>query len=209
MRIAGKLTDTDWRALKARLETSPNQQLWISAYRRFYRGRIDARYLDPMRSIEKHDRELGEGFAIVALFCTLIEYLESCERGYSFHLVGNTGYQLQPHEYNERQAAGYFKDFLRTRTPFSALVPARLVDSFYRDVRCGLLHEARTKGGWTISSKASGGILVAQSGRQITLFRRELRPALETYLTDYKERLMAHRDTQAAFIRKFDHLSTH
>ena len=142
----------------------------------------------------------------MALFCTLVEYLESCERGDNFRFVGNTKTTLQPHEYNERQAAAHFKDFLRTRTPFSTLVPAGLVDSFYRDVRCGLLHEARTKSAWTISTKASGGQLVSQQGSKITLFRNELIPAVEKYLANYRQRLLTDPNTQAAFIRKFDHL---
>jgi len=114
MRVAGKRTDVDWCAFRARLTTAPTPSLWATAFRRFYRSRIDTRYLRPMSAIKRQDRQLGEGFAIVALFCTLIEYLESCERGYNFHLVGRTGYKLQQHEYSERQAAGYFKDFLRS-----------------------------------------------------------------------------------------------
>jgi len=143
---------------------------------------------------------------MVALFCTLVEYLESCEKGDNFRFVGRTNTTLRPHEYNERQAAGYFRAFLRTRTPFSTLVPAGLVDSFYRDVRCGLLHEARTRGGWTISTKPSGGRLLSQRGSKITLFRNELIPAVEKYIEDYRQRLLTDPNTQAAFMRKFDHL---
>src|SRR5712692_3482640 len=143
MKIAGKQTDGKWTSLKKRLQSKPTGRLWASAFRRFYRARIDTRYLDPIASIKEHDRQLGEGFTIVALFCTLVEYLESCERGKNFRFVGKSKTTLGPYEYCERDAAGYFKDFLRTRVPFNALVPAALVDSFYRDVRCALLHEAR------------------------------------------------------------------
>jgi hypothetical protein len=207
MKIAGKQTDGKWILLKQRLQSKPTRRLWASAFSGFYRKRIDTRYLDPIASIKRHDRELGEGFAIVALFCTLIEYLESCERGRNFRLVGRSNTTLGDYEYSERDAAGYFKDFLRTRVPFNALVPGDLVESFYRDVRCGLLHEARTKGGWSISAKPSRGLLVLQRGTEITLFRNELSSALELYIADYRQRLMSDLNTQAAFIRKFDHLS--
>lgn len=207
MRIAGKQTDKGWFTAKTRLQSKPTRRLWDSAFRRFYRARIDTRYLDPMVSIAARDTECGEGFAIVALFCSLVEFLESCERGDSFRFLGNTKAALQPHEYSERQASRYFRDFLRTRLPFSTLIPAALVDSFYRDVRCGLFHEARTKGGWVISTAPSGGALVvAQKGGQITLFRNELVPALEKYILDYRHRLLTNGSTQQAFIRKFDHL---
>ena len=193
-------------ALKKRLQSNPTQRLWGSAFHRFYRTRIDTRYLHPIASIQQDDTQRGEGFAIAALFCTLIEFLESCERGDNFRFIGRTGAKLQPNEYNERQASSYFKGFLRTRKPFNTLIPSMLVDSFYQNVRCGLLHEARTKGGWVISTRASGGALISQKGGQITLFRNQLIPALETYFLEYRKRLLNNPTTQQAFIRKFDHL---
>jgi hypothetical protein len=206
MRIAGKNTAKQWKALKKRLQSKPTQRLWGSAFRRFYRMRIDTRYLQPLASIQQHDAQLGEGFAIAALFCSLIEFLESCERGDNFHFIGQTGDTLQLNEYSERQAARYFKEFLKTRKPLDSLIPSTLVDSFYRDVRCGLLHEARTKGGWFISTAASRGALISQKGGKITLYRNRLVPALEEYFCEYRTRLFTDPGTQQAFIRKFDHL---
>lgn len=206
MRIAGKRTVRRWHALRTRLQATPNKRVWMSAFDHFYLERIRTRYLNPIASISAYDTHLGEGFAIVALCCTLIEYLESCEQGDNFRYLGRTGAALGPHEYSERQASVYFKNFLRARSPFSTLVPANLIESFYRDVRCGLLHEARTKGGWTLSTADSKGRLVRQRGTSITLFRNELVRALEDYLQDYRHRLLTNANTQAAFIRKFDYL---
>ena len=206
MRIAGRNTAKQWKALRRRLQSKPTYRLWDSAYRRFYRLRIDTRYLQPIQSIRQHDTRLGEGFAIAALLCSLIEFLESCEKGDNFHFIGRTGYTLQPNEYSERQASRYFKDFLKMRKPFDSLVPATLVDSFYQDLRCGLLHEARTRGGWIISTAASRGALISRRRGKITLFRNQLVPALETYCGDYRARLMTDPNTQQALIRKFDHL---
>ena len=84
MRIAGTHTDQQWMVLKKRLQFKPSQLLWDSAFHRFYRMRIDTRYLQPIASIQLHDTQRGEGFAIAALFCSLIEFLESCERGGAF-----------------------------------------------------------------------------------------------------------------------------
>lgn len=204
MRIAGKNTVKQWVALKKRLQSNPSQDLWEYAYHGFYRMRIDTRYLHPIASIK--DTQNGEGFAIAALFCSLIEFLESCEKGLNFRYASTA--KLSPHEYNQQQAAGYFKDFLKTREPFKTLIPLALVDSFYSDVRCGLLHEARTKGTWFISSATSASILVSQTGGRITLFRRQIVPALEEYFVDYRNRLLSNINTQEAFIRKFDFLCT-
>jgi len=206
MRIAGKRTDKGWMALKTRLQTQPSRPLWDLAYRNFYRTRIDTRYLEPIASIKDRDTQRGEGFAIAALFCTLIEFLESCEKGCNFHFIGGTKEVLQHYEYSQRQASSYFKDFMRTRTPFNTLVPSALVDSFYRDVRCGLLHEARTKGGWQISTAKSNGTLISQKSGKIYLSRNVLIKALEIYFLDYRLRLLANSNTQEAFIRKFDFL---
>jgi hypothetical protein len=206
MRIAGPNTDKQWMALKKRRESKPSRRLWDSAFQCFYRTRIDTRYLRPIASIQRHDKQRGEGFAIAALFCSLIEFLESCERGDNFHYIGRKGATLQPNEYDQNQASSYFKDFLKTRKPFDKLIPSALVDSFYRDVRCGLLHEARTKGGWVISTAARRDILISQHDTKITLFRNGLIPALETYFVDYRVRLLTSQSTQQAFIRKFDHL---
>jgi hypothetical protein len=206
MKIAGNNTDKHWMALRKRLLSKPSERLWDSAFRRFYRMRIDTRYLHPIDAIKRNDKRLGDGFAIAAIFCSLVEFLESCERGDNFHFIGKTKDTLQPHEYNERQASSYFKDFLKTRKPFDTLIPSTLVDSFYQDVRCGLLHEARTKGGWFISTAASTGVLVREKRGEITLFRNELIPALEEYFSEYRRRLLTTPDTQQAFIRKFNSL---
>jgi hypothetical protein len=87
MRIAGKYTAQQWMALKSCLQSTPSPDLWDLAFRCFYLTRIDTRYLQPIASIQRDDTESGEGFAIVALFCSLIEFLESCERGYNFRLL--------------------------------------------------------------------------------------------------------------------------
>ncbi len=206
MTIAGPHTDKQWLALKERLESKPSRRLWDLAFRRFYRMRIDTRYLCPIDSIQRHDRQLGEGFAIAALFCSLIEFLESCERGDNFHYRVGKKDALLRYEYDQYQAKGYFREFLTKRKPFDALIPSDLIDSFYRDVRCGLLHEAQTKGGWLLSIDPSGGALISRQGTQIILFRNRLIPALEEYFADYRERLLTNQSTQQAFIRKFDHL---
>jgi hypothetical protein len=206
MRIAGRRTDQQWATLKDSLLLEPSLSLWEKAFEQYYRTRINTRYLNPIDSIRRHDTKNGEGFAIVALFCSLLEFLESCERGENFHFIGRSNEVLQPYEYNERQASSYFKDFLRTKKPFDRLVPPELIDSFYKDVRCGLLHEARTKGSWYISTAKSNGILISQESEKITLYRNQLIPALEIYFDDYRSRLLNNPSTQEAFIRKFDFL---
>jgi hypothetical protein len=198
-----KQTDGQWMKLKSRLTAKrTNQRLWEEAYLKFYFERIETRYLRPMQLIERSGAKLGEGFAMVALFCTLVEYLESCEQGKNFRYPRGTG----PYEYGIKEAGVVFKSFLRDREPFRSLVPSSLVDSFYQDVRCGLLHEAKTKGRWEILPGGSSGVLIKQSNGRITLFRNEIRPSLDKYFEGYRKRLLSHQATQEALIRKFDYL---
>jgi hypothetical protein len=202
MRIAGDKTVADWIKLKQEMTgDGGNRAHWEKAYQDFYLARITTRYLEPIKRIESGDTLMGEGFAIVTLFCTLVEFLESCEKGTNY--VRKDTNDLGKHEYNGSKEC--FKSFLSSRSPFNRLIP--LAESFYSDVRCGLLHEARTKGGWTISGdEPPAKQLVDETGGEKRILRKALRAALEEYFEDYKARLFKHKETQDAFIRKFDHL---
>lgn len=212
MWIAGTSTEKEWSTLQALLESKPTTDLWKSAYDEFYQRRIETRYLKPMAAIEAIDADEGEGFAIAALFCSLIEFLETCEQGHNYKHKADPNLTPTKFEYRSSQGRGYFESFLRDREPFKTRFPSGLIGSFYTDVRCGLLHEARTQGGWVVTTRPSGGNLVSQVGGKIRLFRNELKPALEDYFNDYRARLLAdpaplsHSETQKAFIRKFAHL---
>src|SRR5436305_605586 len=116
MRIAGKSTDAHWRSLKRRLSRRPTARLWDAAFRRFFYSRIETRYLRPIAAIDRNDRALGEGFAIASLFCTLLEFLESCEMGKTYRYVRRGDPPLGPHEYSDSRKC--FQTFLLRRKPF-------------------------------------------------------------------------------------------
>jgi hypothetical protein len=206
MRIAGKRTAKQWLSLRRMLKSNPSPRLWKFAFDKYHLARIETRYLEPIASIQKHDKETGAGFAIVALFCTLIEFLESCERGHNFCPPG-TPLKPKRYSYGPGKAGRYFKRFLRNREPFRTLIPRYLAESFYADVRCGLLHEARTKGSWTVSARYSSGAIVGGKPGKRIIYRNQLVPALRVYLNDYRSRLVKDEKTQKAFIRKWNHLA--
>jgi hypothetical protein len=206
MKIAGKRTAAQWLSFKRMLVGNPTPARWKYAYEKYYLARIETRYLMPMKSILAQGSYDGAGFSVVALFCTLVEFLESCERGRNFR-IPEKRHPLTRYEYGPRKAAKYFKSFFRMRPPFKTLMPPGLVESFYKDVRCGLVHEARTKGAWLIAADSWGGALVRRKGKTRILHRDEILPALSQYLSGYRERLLGRRATQAAFVRKFDHLA--
>lgn len=209
MKIAGKNTDTDWFALKAKITQTPNDvALWEEAYKRFYCLRIETRYLKPIASIREEDDQNGEGFAIAALFCSLIEFLETCEQGHVFKLGADNKLTHQTNEYTIGVGGKYFRDFLTTREPFKNHFTPVIAKDFFDNLRCPLLHEARTQAGWYVSSESSKGKLFEQRGGHKVLFRNDLVPALQTYFRDYRGRLVTQLPVQQAFVRKFDHLAT-
>ncbi len=73
--IAGRKTVADWLAFKDRLHGSDDPAIWNDAFTNFFEARLDSRYFAPIRAIEKLDQDIGEGFAIVTLHCSLIEFL--------------------------------------------------------------------------------------------------------------------------------------
>jgi len=208
--IAGTNSNQIWDIVKPRLQASPkDRELWESAYWAFYRLRIDTRYLAPIAVIQRNDNEMGEGFAITALFCSLVEFLETCEQGHIFEFGANNKKTPTTFKYGLGVGGKYFVDFLTTKKPFDGFFTTRkLAESFFEDVRCPLLHEARIQNGWRISTLASKGKLFEQKRKHKFLYRNELVPALELYFDDYRKRLRSTKTLQDAFIRKFDHLST-
>jgi hypothetical protein len=160
--------------------------------------RLNLRYFNPIKILQDNGTFEGEGFSIMAILCTLVEFLESTFRGLKYRFARNR--DLQPFEYNASREV--FVDFLSTRVPFCDHFDTDLAMEFYTNVRCGLLHEAHTKGGWTIWAKSDVGAIVANDRK--TVYRDNFRDAFDICIEEYGKRLLVERELQEAFIRKFD-----
>ena len=210
MDIAGTRTDKHWAELQPRLEANRNDNaLWASAFDDYHMTRIRTRYLDPIDAIAQKNASVGEGFAVVALFCTLIEFLHTTETGENFKLDGP---EANNHEYGRGQSKSMFTTFLEDATPFQKWFKGKtrngttLALNFYSAVRCSVLHEARTNDGWLILNEGSPALIEAVPDGTVLLHRNRLKPDLIVYLEDYRSRLLANTDKQDAFIRKWKHL---
>ena len=108
----------------------------------------------------------GEGFAIVTLQCALIEMFAAFKYG----KIHNREKEEDGPSYEYKSSDQYFIKFLKSEpifqnhffiidgrgnkqgnTPFNA-------KDFYGSVRCGLMHEARTKKDWRIIAKTQKGV---------------------------------------------------
>lgn len=199
--VSGWKTASDWAAAKKRLVTNPSIAEWSQAFEDFFETRLRLRYLHPVFLLQEHGTLQGEGFSIAAIQCSLIEFIESTVQGVSYHYL-RRGETLGPYEYS--LSSELFQSFLTTRPPFAAQFTMELALDFYTNIRCALLHEARTKGNWRIWAGNREGMIV--DANQKILYRNNFQDALLSFVSDYGRALPYNSTYQDAFIRKFDDL---
>jgi hypothetical protein len=202
--IAGRKTIKDWKAFQPTLLPGGDAKPWEKAGKDYFEARLASRYLTPIQTLQQIGSQRGEGFSIVAVQCSLIEFLESTNQGKSYRYRRDGAPPLGPYEYSNSGAI--FESFLTNRPPFkSEFVTPQLAHDFYVSVRCGVLHEARTKNAWVIRAK-HGSRIVDATGAQKILYRDGFQKALLDFVEWYKSALTSDLAIQQAFIRKFDSL---
>ena len=219
MKIAGNLTISNWYELCENLNCLCNDN-WSDAFQ-YFEERIRTRYINPIKSILEIGDNLGEGFAVVNLQCSLIETIESFINGCNS-------------EYNSRKRKTQWKkgvtiifnsnkeifiSFFNNRTPFKELnIDGGL---FYQDVRCGLLHETQTKNNWKIKCDTAESGLAYQeiNNRNIVekiIHRENFQIYLEKLIARYRISIITRADFDGIpacelrenFIAKFSHICT-
>ena len=199
--IAGRKTADDWQAARSMLVVDGDSGSWQKAFEDYFKERLRLRYLDPIRILQEHGTLQGEGFSVLAIQCSLIEFLESTVQGLTYRHLGKGG-ELGPHEYSTSRAL--FVHFLCNRHPFANHFSETLATDFYVSIRCALLHEARTKNGWKIWAVGPPGMVV--DGAKSIVYRDGFQVALDGFVTWYGTALLSNTELQKGFIRKFDSL---
>jgi hypothetical protein len=133
----------------------------------FLRQRLHERFVEPVEKLKPEDKN---GFMIMALSCLMIESLESFYQGW-----GST----------EKMSRRAFLYFFARQPRFKAIQDLGLAESFYDNVRCGILHLGETKGGWKIHRT---GPLFHHSSLALNATKFHHQVALS--LDDYVEQLM-------------------
>lgn len=129
----------------------------------FLRSRFAERYFVPIDSMGRDERN---GFAMMALNCLVIESLQSYRRGW---LTSNGNSELA------------FCNFFDHEDGFSAF--RGFSSPFYVNVRCGILHQGETTGGWKIRRTKElfdSAALTVNAAK----FHDELRNSLEAYISE-------------------------
>lgn len=200
--IAGWKTVEDWLIFRPRLVASSAPEIWQTAFTEYFYGRLASRYLEPISILQHNGTFQGEGFSIVAIQCTLIEFLESTVQGLSYQHRRRNDPPLGPHQYSD--SGDIFVQFLNGRQPFGRDFDIVAARDFYVSVRCGLLHEARTKNGWTIWARSPAGKVVDPLAKVV--YRNDFQAAILEFIEWYRTVLCSEVAVQEAFIRKFDSL---
>ena len=198
--ISGTKTAADWYVTRQNLTVGQSQG-WHNAFTDFFEERLKLRYLEPIQVLRANGNSRGEGFSILAIQCSLIEFLESAVQGVNYKYLP-LKQKAGKFEYSASKAI--FISFLTKRAPFSTVFTNDTAEDFYASVRCGLLHEARTKNGWRIWAENTFGTVVDIN--QKVVYRDNFQDAILTHLNSYATQLPHVSDLQEAFIRKLDYL---
>ena len=118
MRISRLFTVQDWKSLDLGIEEN-----WGRAVDMF-QDRLESRYLEHVRKLLPMKTS---GFAVLALDCALIETMENFKRGTRTTPSG--------------KGKEYFVSFL-TSSKFATHFTVKRAEIFYKQIRCGLLHQS-------------------------------------------------------------------
>jgi hypothetical protein len=140
----------------------------------FIYERLSERYITPVTTGARN------GFAMMACSCLLIETLESFYCGWKSSKGAGPGEVV-------------FQQFFCRASRFADF--KGLAGEFYTNVRCGILHQGETKGGWHIT-RERGAVLFDPRPKTIhaTKFLNRLNASLRDYVralktTDWKDDL--------------------
>ena len=121
--LAKGFTVKRYRELKAKGDRAACSQLIVR--------RFEERYFDPVV-----DHPKRHGMTMMAIGCLVIEALECFYQGRSD---------------SKGKSEQMFESFLKRPTGLEALGGAK--NWFYKQIRCGILHQAETDGGWRIQRR--------------------------------------------------------
>lgn len=122
MRISLGFVADDWKQL-----TFATEHEWQTAVA-IFSERVSERFFQPIAHIDECDRA---GFAVMALDCLLIEMLQQFREGV--------------HRTPAGKSKLYFINFL-TKSSFGDFFTEKMAEVFYRQIRCGILHQAEVRG---------------------------------------------------------------
>lgn len=185
MKISPYFTDSDWLRLHFTDESD-----WQEAIK-IFRDRIEGRFFIPIQRMVGYK---FSGFAIIALDCLLVETIQQFKKGV-YETPKGKGFE-------------YFEEFL-TKTGFKAYFDKKLAMKFYKQIRCGIIHQAETKNSSTIRKADSLPLVkLSDDGEGIVINRKKFHNQLESEFTKYLDELGKpfNRTLRENFKKKMDYI---
>lgn len=164
--------------LRLNLTLNSNQEKWNTAVE-ILRDRIHGRYFNQIDMLSSDIN--ANGFTIMALNCLLIETL------YQF----KEGQDKTPSRKNKEAYSAFLMQ------EFSDFNTKDIAESFYTDIRCGILHSAQTKNESRLSDRE--GFAVTFEGGTLVVSVKGVSSLLKTYFDNYLRKLS---DTSEVTLRK-------
>jgi len=195
---------------------------------KLFENRIKDFYFAPINDILRPNNRKGEGFSVLTLQCALIEMFAAFKQGkIHTHKRPKKDEKRPTYEYYDSDKC--FVEFLESEDVFenqffikdreTNIITAHPIfdaKEFYGKVRCGLMHEARTKEDWLISAAEPEKDDVAkflfydQSDKTKKINRTILQKQLEKYFSSYIKKLSIEdnegQSLRRLLARKLDHL---
>jgi hypothetical protein len=165
MLISRSFTVDDWKAL-----TFGSEVDWEKAVTMFL-DRMETRYLEHIRRIL---RRRTSGFAALALDCAVIEMMEQFRRGEPKTPSG--------------KGKKFFVSFL-TETSFSPDVSKEQARVFYKNIRCGLLHQTEAEDSLVKRNNTRPIIAFTNDHKGVVVNAKVFHQRLEQVIREYAENL--------------------
>lgn len=174
-----------WVAVKKDL--SEGSDFGIEEVYSIYFGRIENRYFKPIELLrDRKDSCDGFGFSMVAILCTLIEFLQSTLDGkfdkQSYKNEFTEKYPILVSEsligYYEGKSGDEFVKFLKELNPRFKEIPNykchfdSVAKEFYKCVRCPILHDACTRNNWIIREESDDDSIFDNSNKEEKILYR-------------------------------------
>ena len=139
----------------------------------FVKQRLTERYITPFQKGYKTNNKSPQyGFLIMASMCLLIETIQAFKEGQD--------------KYKLRECGGAFKRFLMQPEIFNCSL--NLAKDFYKNVRCGILHQGEIGNYWKIASSVKEDP-ITKEGKIKTISAPTFLKTMESALDEYVESL--------------------
>lgn len=206
IKISKSFTAKDWKELRPKLLNS--NEKWPEAFK-IFEDRIQSRFFGPISLIKTNGKNHGEGFSIALIAVVLLEFLAAFELG-KIYKTNKDG--LSPNEYYS--GIKLLKSFLSSSSVFGPHFDSNSkIQKFYENIRCGLVHEARTMKNDVIISESS----VKNINRELLYFtdngenrlNRDLfLEKLKEHIDEYKSKIIGDNiQARNRFLLKMDEIS--